>query len=107
MEVSEEQILKNILEIRNKQRLTQNHLGKLLGVDGATYSRYENGYIALSYSKLAEIAKALNMSVIDVVTYPQVYVNKEVMNIPERISVTFEISSDKREHLLKMVTGEK
>ncbi|WP_281238135.1 helix-turn-helix domain-containing protein [Flavobacterium praedii] len=107
MEVSEQQILKNILEIRTKQRFTQNYLGELLGIDGATYSRIEKGGIALSYSKLAEIAKALNVSAIDIITYPKIYIDKDNTNIQERISVTFEISSDKREHLLKMVTGEK
>lgn len=107
METSEKQILNNILKIRLQQRFTQSHIGQKLGVDGATYSRIEKGGIALSYSKLAEIANALEMSVIDIITYPEKYVNRNEANIQERISVTFEISADKREHLLKMVTGDK
>lgn len=107
MEYTEPQILKNILEIRNKKRLTQNYMGQCLGVDGATYSRIENGGIALSYAKLAEIAKALEISVVDIITYPKNFVDKDFANLPERISITFEVSPDKREHLLKMVTGEK
>lgn len=107
MEVSEKQILNNLLEIRTKMRLTQGHLGQMLGVDGATYSRIEKGGIALSYSKLAEIAKVLNISVIDIITYPRIFVDKESSNIPDRISVTFEVSADKREQLLKMINGDR
>lgn len=107
MEYSEPQILKNILEIRNKKRFNQTYMGECLGIDKGTYSRIENGGIALSYAKLAEIAKALEVPLIDIITYPKQFVDKDSANIPERISITFEVSSDKREHLLKMVTGEK
>lgn len=107
MEISEEQILKNILEIRNKQRLTQSYMVQHLDIDVGTYSRIEKGGIALSYSRLAEIAKALNVSVIDIITYPKIFIDKDSANVQERVSITFEVSPDKRDHLLKLVIGEK
>ena len=46
------------------------------------------------------------MDIIDIFTYPKKYVDSEtIINKYDKVSVTFEISADKREHLLKLVTG--
>ena len=48
------------------------------------------------------------MEVADIFTYPKKYVDSEtVVGNADKVSVTFEISADKREHLLKLVMGEK
>ena len=52
------------------------------------------------------IAEALSVDILYLFTYPKVFVDKE--SLPpnnDKISVTFEISPDKREHLLKLITG--
>lgn len=108
MDMSEEQIIKNIIEIRNKQRITQDYVARFLEISHPSYSRIENGSIALSYKKLAEIASCFQMSVIDIITYPKRFVSEDSSaENNERISVTFEVSPDKRDYLLKLVTGEK
>ncbi|MDY0140497.1 MAG: hypothetical protein RBR97_01225 [Bacteroidales bacterium] len=50
------------------------------------------------------VAKGLGFSLIDIITYPKKYVDIDSINTPERISVTFEVSPDKRDFLLNLVT---
>lgn len=92
MKYNEEKIIANIVQIRNLKRFSQSAIAESLHVDVATISRIENGKIALSYKTLADIAKALDMSIIDVITYPEVFTS----NKPSRtkILVELEISAE-------------
>jgi|AGTN01.3.fsa_nt_gi Helix-turn-helix. len=92
MNYNEEKIITNIVQIRNSKRLSQSAIAERLNVDVATISRIENRKIALSYKTLADIAKALDMSVIDVITYPEVFTsNKPSLT---RILVEMEVSPE-------------
>ncbi len=70
---TEKDIISNILQIRTKKRLTQKDLSIALGISEATYNRIESGKITLSYNHIAKIARAFSMSVIDLITYPEIY----------------------------------
>ena len=77
MKKSEEQVVKNIIKIRENNGLSKRKLANELGINEASYGRIESGEIALSYDHLAKIANFYQMSVIDIITYPDVYVKKE------------------------------
>ena len=51
-----------ILEIRKKRGVTQQELGKAIGVDKRVISKYENGQTVPSVKVALEIATALNVS---------------------------------------------
>ena len=91
MDTNEKEVIKRIVQIRNKQKLTQEEIGKALGVSGATYSRIESELIKLSYKQLTEIATVFNMSVIDVITFPEIYSSGK----PESTKVCVEFEVDK------------
>jgi transcriptional regulator with XRE-family HTH domain len=74
MNKKESEILKNIIQIRNKQRLTQKDIADKMKISDSTISRIEKGDVALSYENLAGIANALAISVIDLIAYPETYV---------------------------------
>jgi transcriptional regulator with XRE-family HTH domain len=93
MEVSEEKIIAHIIEIRNKQRFTQEAIAQMLGITNATYSRMESGEITLSYKRLTEIASIFKMSVIDMITYPEVYTPKNNINTT-KVLVELDVSND-------------
>ncbi len=99
-------ILKNIKEIRAEKSINQDVIADALQIDTSAVSNIENGKRELRVSELAKIANCLGVEVLDLFTYPEKYVNIKSLKQPERISVTFEVSPDKREHLLRMVTGE-
>lgn len=97
-------VVENIKSIRLDKGIIQEVLADALDFDVANYSRIENGKQELRVSQLEIIAKTLRVEVIDLFTYPKIYVDKESIANADRISVTFEVSPDKRDILLNLVT---
>jgi len=103
-----ESILINIKKIREELGLSQENVADELGIAQNSYGLIENGKRKLSYDNLAQIAKCFKRNIIDVITYPKKYVDKDLFDgNSERISVTFEISPDKKDFLLNLVTNNK
>lgn len=100
-------ITKNIMQIRNSKGLTKRSMALEMNINEASYGRIEGGKIALSYSDLAKIASIFGMPIIDVITYPDVYV-KKVAEGEEPIEAILQIKlkKDKKDQVLKLVFGE-
>lgn len=91
--MQEEQVIKNILQIRHLKRLTQKEVGKGIGLTEATFNRIESGKIALSFNHLTQIASFFEMSVIDIISYPDTYApSKSSQNT--KVLVELEVSND-------------
>ncbi|MCD9576927.1 helix-turn-helix transcriptional regulator [Flavobacterium soyae] len=58
--------IKNIRELKN---YTQEYMADQLGVTQAGYSKIEKGRTILSYAKLVEIARILEVSVEDIISF--------------------------------------
>lgn len=105
--MSEEKVIENIIKIRNSQGITKREIAEFIGINEASYGRIENGSIALSYNRLASIASALHMSVIDVITYPKKYVEADPSEEePVEAILQIKLKKDKKEQVLKLVFGE-
>lgn len=100
-------VVENIKLIRLQKSINQETLADALDVDPAVISNIEKGKRELKVSELEKIADCLSVDVLYLFTYPNIYVDATSVESNERISVTFEVSPDKRDYLLKMVTGEK
>ena len=101
-------VVEKLKKIMNDRNLTQKALGDFAGITDSQMSKVFNGSVQLKLWQLSKIASNLQMEVIDIFTYPKKYVDSEkVVNNSDKVSITFEVSSDKREHLLKLVMGEK
>lgn len=100
-------VIENIKEIRLQKSINQDVLAIALNVDVSVISNIEKGKRELKVSELEIIANCLSVSVLDLFTYPKKYVDVDSVENAERISITFEVSPDKRDYLLKLVTGEK
>ena len=99
-------VVQNIKEIRTAKGINQDVIAEALSVDIAVISKIENGKRELKVNELSKSANCLGVDILYLFTYPKVFVDKE--SLPpnnDKISVTFEISPDKREHLLKLITG--
>jgi len=97
-------ILKNIKTIRENLGYSQEYVASKIGMAQNSYGLIENGKRGLDYDKLEQIAIAFNCKVIDIITYPKTYVDSSTIENYEKISVTFEVSPDKRDILLNLVT---
>jgi transcriptional regulator with XRE-family HTH domain len=51
-----------LTQIRKKKKLSQSEVGKLLGIDGDAYGRYERNEVKPSIDMAAKIADILNVS---------------------------------------------
>src|SRR5690554_7225262 len=95
-------VVKNIIEIRKQKGVNQEVIADVLNVDISTISKIEKGSRKLKVEELSKIAECLRVRVIDLFTYPKVFVDKESIEEADRISVTFEVSPDKRDYLLRL-----
>jgi transcriptional regulator with XRE-family HTH domain len=100
-------ILENIKSIRENLGYSQEYVASKIGMAQNSYGLIENGKRGLSYDKLEQIAIVFNCKVIDIITYPKTYIDSSTIENCEKISVTFEISPDKRDLLLNLVSKKK
>jgi transcriptional regulator with XRE-family HTH domain len=105
-------ILENIAKIRKNKGFSQEYLADKLGMKQSGYALIEKGDRGLQYELLLQIAAVFEMDVIDIIAFPKKYVDVDSIvfeSTPkaEKVSITFEVSPDKRDYLLKMVLGEK
>ncbi len=92
--MKEEKIIKNIIQIRNSKGFTKKQMAEMLCMSEPTYGRIENGKVSLEYSVLSEIATVLKMPVIDIITYPDVYVPNTYKPSNTKVLVELEVSPD-------------
>ena len=88
--------------------LTKTAFADLIGFSESKWNKISNGRQELSFHELSKIAECLQMKEIDILTWPKIFTDSEpfAKDISERVSVTFEVSPEKRDYLLKVVTGE-
>lgn len=99
------QVVENIIALRKKRGFKQAIIANAIGCDTSNWSKVETGAQSLQIEDLEKIAHCLGVRVIDLFTYPDVYV-KESENTEERVSVTFEVSPNKRDLLLSLINKE-
>lgn len=99
-----------IREIRESRNLSTYKVAKLMGVSQPTYFRFENGNTKIDLPRLEAFAKVVGMSVVDVLMYPERYVNVRdiptVMKEYERdVTIQLKVSGVKRDAVLAAVLG--
>ena len=107
---SEQEVIKNIVQIRNLQGLTKRYVAQQMCINEASYGRIESEKVALSYSDLAKIASIFKMPVIDIITFPDKYViSSKKMPIeeePVEAVLQIKLKKEKKDQVLKLVFGE-
>jgi transcriptional regulator with XRE-family HTH domain len=67
-------ILENIEAIRKAKHIKQEVLASELGIKQSSYSSYITRASDITFSRLLQISKVLDMSVVDIITWPEKYV---------------------------------
>ncbi len=70
MNKSEEKLREDIRIIRRSMKITQKDMGDKLNITESSYNRIESGEIALSYAHLLAISDIFEMSISDMLAYP-------------------------------------
>lgn len=96
-------IVENIIAMRKKRGFKQAVIANAIGCDTSNWSKVEQGRQSIQIEDLEKIAHCLGVRVIDLFTYPDRYV-RETSPTDQRVSVTFEVSPDKRDYLLSLIS---
>ena len=101
-------VVENIRKIIALRNLKQAAVGDFAGISESQFSRVLSGSVQLSLNQLADIASGLKMRVIDIITYPDVYVKKEEREEDDDAEVLLQLKvrKEKKEEILKLVFGE-
>lgn len=101
-------VLMNLRKIKNDKGLSQETLAEYADTSASQYSKILSGGVQLSLQQLSNIATRLNMRVVDIITYPDVLIEKSRNNNEEPIEAILQIklTKDKKDQVLKLVFGE-
>ena len=84
----------------------QEYLAMQIGMKQAGFSLIMSGERELKYNTLLQIANALQMSVIDVITFPDKYVMAKGNGTSTEAVLQIKLDSDKKDQILNIVFGE-
>lgn len=97
-------IVENLNKMQENRGLTKTAFAEVIGFTESKWNKISNGEQNLQLWELSKIAEKLNMAVCDIIMYPK---KIKVVDADEvrydRVSVTFEVSSENREALIEMV----
>ncbi|MBQ7941120.1 MAG: helix-turn-helix transcriptional regulator [Muribaculaceae bacterium] len=96
-------IIENLRKIIVDKGITQATMASFLDKDASQFSKILNGGIHLRVEHLAKIASNLNMSIVDIITYPEKYYPQSQNDNTIRASVTLELDEEKRDRVLKIL----
>lgn len=105
-------ILENIRKIMNDRGLTQASIAEYANTTPSQMSRIFKGDVQLSLKQLSDIATSFQMTVVDVITYPNKYVDSNSLSDEEKamrkpkVLLQLELEEEKKEQVLKIVFGE-
>jgi transcriptional regulator with XRE-family HTH domain len=101
-----------IKELRDRAGYSQEEMAEKMGLSQSAYARFELSKTKIDLDRLESFAKQLNISLIDVITYPERYINirdisKELKESGESdVIVQIKVKGNKRDDVLKSLFGE-
>lgn len=104
-----EKIVENVRKIMNERNLTQYTIAQYIGTSESQCSKIMKCDVKLTIPQLENLARNLSLSVIDIITYPDVYVRKTDNELePEPVEAILQIRlmREKKDQVLKLVFGE-
>jgi transcriptional regulator with XRE-family HTH domain len=98
---------RNIKTIRESKEISRERMAEIMEVDANIVKRLEWGKSNIDFLRLQQVSKVFDMSIIDVITFPDIYRN--IKNLPaifdnDKIEATLQIklSKSKGEKNLKI-----
>jgi transcriptional regulator with XRE-family HTH domain len=87
-------IIENLRKIRESKKLSQEKMADLMNKSQSAYARIERGATKINLKDLILFSKAVEMELIDVITYPDKYV-KQCESNDVRALLQIELKKDK------------
>ncbi len=101
-----------IKDIREYKGFSQYEMAEKMNISQSAYARFELSKTKIDLKRLGDFAKELNMSVIDVIAFPEIFINiKDIgkhLNLYEpEVIVQVKMKEEKSKEILKILLGEK
>ena len=96
-------VLDNVRKIMIDRNLTQKSIGEMMGAGESSLSRIFSGEAQLTLDHLANLARCLSISVIDILTYSD---HKKTEQDPVEAVLQIKLKKDKKDQVLKLIFGE-
>lgn len=96
-------VLDNVRKIMIDRNLTQRSIGEMMGAGESSLSRIFSGEAQLTLDHLANLARCLSISVIDILTYSD---HKKTEQDPVEAVLQIKLKKDKKDQVLKLIFGE-
>jgi transcriptional regulator with XRE-family HTH domain len=85
-------VVDNLLKIMKEKGLKQERMAEFADIDPSQFSKILNGSVQISLWQLSNIATNLNMRIIDIFTFPDVYVKSIEGDEKTKILIEFEVN---------------
>lgn len=95
--------IKTLIAIRNVKQET---VADAAGISQSYMSEILSKKKQLHYEKLLLIANFFDIDIVNLITYPKIYVPRPEDDIPIEAIIQLRVSSDKRDSILRLVLGE-
>lgn len=100
-----------IRELRESLNLSTYEVASMMKIPQATYSRFERGASKIDLERLELFAKVLGMSLVDVLVWPERFVNvrdlpKELKVDEPDVKIQIKVKAEKRDAVLAAVLGD-
>lgn len=100
-----------IRELRESLKLSTYQVADMMKIPQATYSRFERGASKIDLERLELFAEVLGMSVVDVLVWPERFVNvrdlpKELKVYEPDVMIQIKVKAEKRDAVLAAVLGD-
>ena len=106
--LSMEKILQNIKSIRLQKAFSQEYMAEKLLIEQASYGLIENGKRKLKYETLEQIAIIFEVNVIDIITYPSIYVRAENVTLKSpKITLQIDLEDNVKADVIKLTFGDR
>jgi transcriptional regulator with XRE-family HTH domain len=104
-----ENILNNIKQIRLERGYSQEFMASQLKIEQTGYSYIETGRRKLKYETLEQIAIVFGISVIDIIAYPEKYINVEQVALETkkkdgRVAILIEVADEDKPQIFEIVS---
>ena len=100
-------IASNIRNILNAKGISQAELSRRTDLDTASISKIFSGQRGINLNDLSDISTALDVPVIDIITYPDRYVRAGAgEQEPLEAVLQIRLKKDKKDQVMKLIFGE-
>ena len=100
-----------IKQIRENAGFSQTIMAEKMNISQSAYARFELEKSKIDLNRLVIFADVLNMTLVDVITFPERYINvrdigKELSTNHPEVIVQIKVKEDKKNEVLKIVLGD-